>query len=446
MKLPDYKTLLSDYPKGVGSEDMLDEAEIIVSQLNSYGITAEVAAINPGPVITQYELKIEAGIKVSHVAGLTNELAMALRAKSIRIEAPIPGKNAIGIEVPKKNPEIVSLKDILNVMPDNPDGINLALGKTIDGRPVYTDLTKAPHMLVAGQTGAGKSVGINSFIISMLVSKTPDDLKMLLIDPKVVELKPFSSIPHLLTPVVTEPKHATSALKWTVNEMERRYKLLAEGNARNIQNYNNNFEKLPFIVVIIDEMADLMMTSGKETEEMIVRIAQKARAVGIHLILTTQRPSREVITGLIKANIPDRIGFKTASNVDARTIMDASGCENLLGNGDMLFKSSRSPLIERIHGSYISYEDVDKIVNAVGGNDFVELQEPEEPADNVRDPKLQEALELIVKYDNPSSSLIQRKLGVHYKRSTRIINQLVELGVLEKIGKGNSYELRLIKK
>ncbi len=441
------------------SEDELkSQARALEEQLANFKVMGKVVGICTGPVIIRYEVELAPGVKVSLVNNLSDDLAMALRAKSIRILAPIPGKSAVGIEVPNKKSQIVYIKEVLNSerFSPEPDTIKLVLGKDIAGEPSVMDLTKAPHLLIAGQTGSGKSVCINSFMASILCSKTPDEVRMILVDPKVVELKPYDSIPHLLAPVVTQPEIAIQALKWATFEMDRRYNVLARVGARNIKGYNQKFRKnelgtrvaasdnklMPYIVIVIDELADLMMVAGKEVETSIARIAQKARAVGLHLIIATQRPSTNVITGTIKANLPTRVAFQVASQIDARTIMDKAGAEKLLGKGDMLFRSIDSPEPERMHGSFVGDDEAESLAKAcaeqfvnyphISTFDLEEDSGPDMEENIPRDAKFREAAELVVSIRQASVSLLQRRMSIGYARAGRIVDQLERAGIVGK--------------
>jgi len=433
-KVPDINTVMGAVPVQDAAHDeeqLIEQGHLLTRLLTSFNVSAQVCSISPGPVVTRYELKLSAGVKSNVVEKLATDIAMGLKARSIRV-VPITERSVVGVEIPNKNPQIVYIRDILN-SPEfqATEGINVILGRDIAGVPVMTDITKAPHMIVAGQTGSGKSMGINAFLISMLATKTPEDLRLILIDPKIVEMSPYNNIPHLLTPVITEPRKAIRVLDWVLKEMEERYHSLAAAGKRNIIGYNTNaMKKMPYLVVVIDEMADLMMVAGKRAEVQIVRIAQKARAVGIHLILTTQRPSVNVITGLIKANVPTRVGFQTASNIDSRIIMDKGGCELLLGRGDMLFQSVGDPEMRRVHGAFVDYNDVDAMVSACS-------QMPAKHVDidddikvtihgaNILTPKLlSSAMTLVEAGDKPSTSLFQRKLNISFSLAEQIMEHL----------------------
>lgn len=438
--IPDINTVMGEVPaqeSNHNTEELTKQGELLEFLLANFNIGAQVSSISPGPVVTRYELKLNTGVKTNSIEKLSVELAMGLKARSIRV-VPITERAVVAVEIPNKNPDIVYIRDVLNAPEfEDSDGINVVLGRDIAGKPVVTDITKAPHMIVAGQTGSGKSVGVNAFLISMLATKTPEELKLILIDPKIVELSPYNSIPHLLTPVVTDSVKAIKVLNWVSKEMDERYKLLAEVGSRNIQGYNKKVPtRMPYIVVVIDELADLMMTAGKKAEIEIVRIAQKARAVGIHLILTTQRPSVNVITGLIKANVPTRVGFQTTSQIDSRIIMDKNGCESLLGKGDMLFQDVTEPGVQRIHGAFVDYEDVDRMVNAccqvpaehIKFDDDVKIKIH---GANVANSKLVDStLRLIDEGYEPSPALLQRKLNVSYKAAVEIMEHLIKTGAV----------------
>lgn len=440
--------------------DLKAQAQLLEEQLANFRVMGKVVGICTGPVIIRYEVELAPGVKVSQISGLSDDLALALKAKSIRILTPIPGKSAVGIEVPNRKAQVVYIKDVLRSpsFKPEPETIKLILGQDIAGEPMVMDLTKAPHLLIAGQTGSGKSVCINSFMASILFSKTPDEVRMILVDPKVVELKPYENIPHLLAPVVTQPEIAVQALKWSTYEMDRRYEVLAKAGVRNIKGYNQKFNSgllpetipeddrrlMPRIVIVIDELADLMMVAGKEVETSIARIAQKARAVGIHLILATQRPSTNVITGTIKANLPTRVAFQVASQIDARTIMDKAGSEKLLGRGDMLFRSIDSPEPDRIHGAFVDDEEAEFAAKAASEQNVCypqipsfevsggELEQAEEEAGAILDAKFREAAELVVSLNQASVSLLQRRMAIGYARSGRLVDQLEKSGIVGK--------------
>ncbi|MDD2364721.1 MAG: DNA translocase FtsK 4TM domain-containing protein [Desulfuromonadaceae bacterium] len=466
-------------------------ARLLEKKLKDYNIDGEVVEICPGPVITMYEYAPAPGIKISRIAGLTDDLTMALQAMSIRIVAPIPGKGVVGIEVPNRDRDMVFLREIFNCehFSHSRMKLPLALGKDIAGLPVVTDLAKAPHLLVAGSTGSGKSVSINTMILSLLYTSTPRDVRVIMVDPKMLEFSMYEGIPHLLLPVVTEPKKASLALKWAVNEMERRYQLLSDKGVRNIDSYNKKLagellEKeehgsisdaeiieeleevvedgdeaidpipfvvddgevlehthLPYIVVIVDELADLMMVAGRDVEEHIARLAQKARASGIHLILATQRPSVDVITGLIKANLPSRISFQVTSKVDSRTILDTNGAESLLGNGDMLYMPPGTSRLQRIHGAFVSDAEVQRVVDflkkqgkPVYEKSILEMKDSDEKSgsgeDEVQDERWEDALRLVAETKQASISMVQRRLRIGYNRAARIVEMMESEGMI----------------
>lgn len=436
--------------KGNFSKDeVIEKGRIIENTMKNFGIESKVVAINRGPVITSYELKPAPGIKLSRIVGLSDNIAMALASSDLRIEAPIPGKTVVGIEVPNNEKDSVALKELIeskefkNIKSDIP----LALGKDVEGNILISGMEDMPHLLIAGATGSGKSVCINSIITSVIYKSSPKDVKLMLIDPKVVELSVYNGIPHLLIDVVTNPKKAAFALNWAVDEMEKRYQAFAENHVRDLKGYNKKMmaegkedEKLPKILIIVDELADLMMVASKEIEEYIARLAQKARAAGMHLILATQRPSVNVITGTIKANVPSRIAFAVASSVDSRTILDMGGAEKLLGKGDMLFYPSKYPKPKRIQGAFISDGEVERLVDFVKNNNEIKnnveskieqaIEDRKVQIDNERDPLFKEAVELVVNDEQASISYIQRKLKVGYSRAGRIVDQMEEMGII----------------
>ena len=454
--------LLNKAPSGGPPEILKESLEInarrLERKLADFGVQGEVVEILPGPVITMYEYKPAPGIKISKVAGLSDDLAMALRAQSIRIVAPIPGKAAIGIEIPNNQRADVYLEEILSSSDykSSKYKLTIALGKDITGAPFVTDLARMPHLLVAGATGTGKSVCLNAIINSLLFKVSPDMARFLMIDPKRIELSAYKDIPHLLHPVVTEPQEATRALRWAVAEMERRYMLLSDRGVRNIETYNRKIltagkkqseedpqgsqKTLPYVILVIDELADLMMVSSREVEEAITRLAQMARAAGIHLIIATQRPSVDVLTGIIKANFPTRISFQVSSKVDSRTILDSMGAENLLGEGDMLFLPPGVARMVRIHGAYIAEEEVKRVT------DFLRMQmkpdydptivsevardEEAEALDTELDEKYEQAVQLVLKTGQASISMLQRKLRVGYNRSARMIEAMEREGIV----------------
>ncbi len=449
-------TSLLDAPgKAVSPNASIHQANaaIIVQKLRDLGIEIISVTANPGPVVTQYELTPAPNVRISRIEGLGDDLAMALSARSIRIEAPIPGKAVVGIEIPNHEAEAIRFRPLLT--PTDKAGtwtptqaIPFALGKDVGGTPQVRDLASMPHLLIAGATGSGKSVMVNAIIASFLFARTPQELRMILVDPKRVELSGYNGLPHLLVPVITESDKAASALKWAVLEMENRYRMFAGAGARNLEGYNASREdvndRMYSIVIIIDELADLMMQDGRETEESIVRIAQKARATGIHLILATQRPSVNVVTGLIKANIPSRIAFSMASQIDSRTVLDAPGAEDLIGRGDMLFQPSDAPKPTRMQGVFVSDREINAVVThwreqglpdyqlgivaaaERSGGGGADRGRDEEPADRLFD----EAVQVVAEHDRASASLLQRRLRIGYARAARIIDQLEEKGYI----------------
>ncbi|HCU26121.1 MAG TPA: cell division protein FtsK, partial [Deltaproteobacteria bacterium] len=441
----------------VDEESLKASSLLLESKLRDYGVEGRVTEIHPGPVVTMYEFEPAAGVKVNKVTNLVDDLSLSMGGRPVRIVAPLPGKPAIGIEIPNHERETVYYKEIVADarFQKAESKLTLALGKNIEGVPVVADLGKMPHLLVAGATGAGKSVGLNSFILSLLLRNTPEDVRFIFIDPKMLELSVYSNIPHLLLPVVTQPKKAALALRWAVSEMERRYRLLSDGQVRNITGYNKKFEKggfkdhppppqasgddadpirhdskLPYIVIIIDELADLMMVAGREVEEYITRLAQMARAAGIHMILATQRPSVDVITGIIKANFPSRIAFKVTSKHDSRTILDTIGAEHLLGNGDMLFIPPGLAKQTRVHGAFVSDQEVLRIVEhlkeqgrPVYNEEIMNMKDSteagpgglEEESDELYD----QAVSVVTETGQASISMVQRRLRIGYNRAAR---------------------------
>ena len=413
--------------------------------MKNFGIDAIITQINKGPTITCYELQPSPGIKLSRIVSLSDNIALSLASSDIRIEAPIPGKAAVGIEVPNKVKSSVLFKELITSEEYNNinSSVPLALGKDVSGNVIVSTIDKMPHLLIAGATGSGKSVCINTIIMSILYKSSPEDVKLLLIDPKMVELSIYNGIPHLLIPVVTDAKKAAFALNWAVDEMEKRYKLFAQNNVRDMNSYNSkvkasNGEELPTIVIIIDELADLMMVSAQEIEDYICRLAQMARAAGMYLIVATQRPSVDVITGTIKANIPSRISFAVSSQVDSRTILDMAGAEKLLGKGDMLFYPSFYSKPSRLQGAFISDEEVEAVVNSLKAQDITDYNEdiieivesPREIQFNDSDDLLPTAIELVVGEGQASISLLQRRLKIGYARAARIIDEMEERGVI----------------
>jgi S-DNA-T family DNA segregation ATPase FtsK/SpoIIIE len=428
----------------VDKESIQLNASILEKKLKDYGIDGKVTEVRPGPVITMYEFEPAPGIKVSRISNLSDDLAMALSAVSIRIVAPIPGKSVVGIEIPNKIRQTVYLREIIEseVFGDSHSYLTLTLGKTISGEPFVAELAKMPHLLVAGSTGSGKSVSLNSMICSLLFKATPINVRFLMIDLKMLELSFYEGIPHLLLPVVTNPKNAKTALRWLIDEMERRYLMMAEKGVRSIEKYNQKMAKqemetLPYIVVVIDELADLMMVSTREVEEYIARLAQMARASGIHLILATQRPSVDVLTGIIKANFPARISCQVSSKVDSRTILDANGAESLLGYGDMLFLSPGVGRLQRLHGPYVSEGEIKRIVEFLKQqgtptyhHEILEEKEEEGGAAEVDDEKYREAMEFVMEKGEASISMIQRRFRIGYNRAARIVERMEGEGIV----------------
>jgi S-DNA-T family DNA segregation ATPase FtsK/SpoIIIE len=433
-----------------GGEEVIHRRteEIIIKKLASFDIQAAIVGRNAGPVVTQYEVQPAPHVKVSRIEALSDDLAMALAARTLRIEAPIPGKSAVGIEIPNQDFNVVTLRGILESL-DFSTGSRLtfALGRDVAGRAQAVDLAKMPHLLIAGATGSGKSVMVNALITSLLCNASPDDVRMILVDLKRVELAAYNGLPHLLVPVITEPERAKAALKWAVNEMESRYRRFAGATARNIRAYNDGradpADRMPYIVFVVDELADLMMREGKHVEDPIVRLAQKARATGIHMVLATQRPSVNVVTGLIKANFPSRIAFAMASQIDSRTILDAPGAEDLIGRGDMLYQPSDLPRPMRLQGVFVSDHEIgkvtghwkDQIEDAHYDMSIVETDEDgtgsvEDLGDDDKDRLFDDAREVIREYDRASASLLQRRLKVGYARAARIIDQLEARGYI----------------
>jgi len=439
--------LNNKFSKAIGG-DTETNAQKIKKTLEKFGIDVEMGETKVGPTVTQYTFRPAEGVKLSRITTLNNDLSLALAAHPIRIEAPIPGKSLVGIEVPNRAKAIVGLREILEdeSFKARKNNLFVALGKDVAGTAWLYDLTKMPHLLVAGATNSGKSVCLNALIVSLLYQNNPDDLRFIMVDPKRVELPTYNGIPHLLTPVITDVNKTINALKWCLNEMERRYDVLNKAGKRNIQSYNAaSSDKLPYIVFIIDELADFMMTAGKDMEAAIIRLAQMSRAIGIHLILATQRPSVDVITGLIKANVPTRIAFSVASLVDSKTILDSSGAEKLLGQGDMLFMSAEFAKPKRIQGAYLSDEEINDVVNyikdksgeaeylegvtdrqKVGGNAGVGLDGNHGDEDEL----FEEAKEIIVKAGKASTSMLQRRLSIGYGRAAKILDMLEEAGII----------------
>ena len=454
---PPVELLSKGSQKGIkgGAKALTDTATKLQKTLYSFGVSAKVENVSVGPAITRYELKPAEGVRVSKIANLADDIALNLAAETIRIEAPIPGKQAVGIEVPNKEKQAVHLREVLESeeFENSESKLTIALGKDVAGNTQLADIAKMPHVLIAGSTGSGKSVCINTIITSIIYKAKPSEVKLVMVDPKVVELSVYNGIPHLLIPVVTDPKKAAGALAWAVQEMDNRYNLFAKKGVRDLKGYNKAVKKdegvgmLPQIVIIVDELADLMMVAAKDVEESICRLAQKARAAGMHLVIATQRPSVDVITGLIKANVPSRIAFAVSSQVDSRTILDSVGAEKLLGKGDMLYFPAGAPKPARVQGAFVSDEEVEKIVDFIKQNgtatyseDILETIENsnktdkeiamEKDEDDDTDPFLMDAIETVVETGQASTSFIQRKFKVGYARAGRIIDQMEERGII----------------
>ncbi|MBO5106089.1 MAG: DNA translocase FtsK 4TM domain-containing protein [Clostridia bacterium] len=459
-KFPPVSLLKENLKKGSasGEKELKATAENLVNVLRSFGVETRIVDVTRGPTVTRYELQPSAGVKISKITSLADDIALNLAAAGVRIEAPIPNKAAIGIEVPNKATAMVGARDIIETVEfmTAKSKLTAALGKDISGTAILTDIAKMPHGLIAGSTGSGKSVCINSIIISLLYKATPDDVKLLMIDPKVVELGVYNGIPHLLVPVVTDPRKAAGALGWAVQEMEKRYRLFAECNVRNLEGYNHLAEmsedlpKMPHIVIIIDELADLMATSSKEVEDYIARITAKARAAGMHLIVATQRPSVDVVTGVIKNNIPTRIAFSVSSQTDSRTIIDMGGAERLLGKGDMLYCPFGANKPIRIQGCFVSEEEVERVVDFVKNGQSSDYDEEiseeiermaaagnkdkssrgDESSLGDRDPMINQAIECVIEAGRASASHLQSRLKLGYARASRIINEMEEMGII----------------
>lgn len=447
-RIPPLELLKNPIEKKKDNKDeVLKKAETIEKTLDEFGIQVKVVQINTGPTVTCYEVQPAPGVKVSRIVNMANDLSLNLASPEIRIEAPIPGKSVVGIEVANVIKDDVLLKEILTSeeFRHYETKLPLVLGKDISGRAVVSSIDSMPHLLIAGATGSGKSVCINTLLISLLYHSTPEDVKLILIDPKVVELSIYNGIPHLAIPVVTNAKKASSALNWAVREMERRYLIFSENRVRDIKSYNRknedrSLEHLPYIVIVIDELSDLMMVAAGEVEDAICRLAQMARACGIHLIIATQRPTVDVITGTIKANIPSRISFQVTSQIDSRTILDISGAEKLLGKGDMLFYPSGISKPKRIQGAFISDREVENIVNYIKDQneadyDKVILEEikkvqEETTKSESEDDLYDEALELVIQEQTASISFLQRKLKIGYARAGRLIDEMEENGII----------------
>ncbi|MBI5197755.1 MAG: DNA translocase FtsK [Nitrospirae bacterium] len=450
-------SLLEDPPKGVrraNRDELLMSSQILEKKLRDFGVEGAVVQVHPGPVITMYEFEPAPGVKLNQIVNRSDDLALATKSGSVRIVAPIPNKSTVGIEVPNRIREEVRLKEILASEPftSSRSPLTLALGRDIFGTPITADLMRMPHLLVAGATGSGKSVALNAMISSLLFRTTPAEVRMLLIDPKMIELSAYDGIPHLLRPVITRPKEAAWALHKVISEMQRRYQLLSERGHRNVESYHRAFadeqkkktaeelpERLPYVVVIIDELADLMMVAGREVEDAIARLAQMARAAGIHMIVATQRPSVDVITGVIKANFPTRISFQVSSKTDSRTILDANGAEELLGKGDMLFLPPGSGRLNRIHGAYISDEEIREVVSFIREQSAPaydpSFEAPSEeaiaaPDDAEEDACYQQAKDLVLSTGQASISMIQRRLRIGFNRAARMIERMEEEGLV----------------
>ena len=445
--------LLNDIPltdQSAEYDSIEKNVEILQQTFQSFGVDAKVVRASLGPAVTKYEIQPAVGVKVSRIVGLTDDLALALAAKDIRMEAPIPGKSLIGIEVPNNTVSTVSFRDIIESQSAEDNHLlEVPLGRDISGQVISANLGKMPHLLIAGSTGSGKSVCINGIITSLLMRAKPHEVKLMMIDPKMVELNVYNGIPHLLTPVVTNPRKAAQALQKVVEEMERRYELFAASGVRNMGGYNDmvrqhnledgeNRPVLPYIVVIVDELADLMMVASNEVEDAIIRLAQMARAAGIHMILATQRPSVDVITGIIKANVPSRIAFAVSSGTDSRTIIDSNGAEKLLGRGDMLFLPMGQNKPTRVQGAFISDSEVEKIVSFVTEQQGADYQENMMPSDEVtttnpaesQDELYQEVVEMVTEMESASISMIQRRFRVGYNRAARLIDELEANGIV----------------
>ncbi len=431
--------------------EIIKGAERLEETLKSFGVSAKVINVSRGPAVTRYELQPSSGVKVSKIVNLADDISLNMATAEVRIEAPIPGKAAVGIEVPNRSKDNVLLREVLEskAFRNHPSKLAFAMGKDISGECIVSDIAAMPHLLVAGATGAGKSVCINNLIMSILFKATDEEVKMLLIDPKIVELKIYNGIPHMLIPVVTKPRKAAGALNWAVQEMEERYRLFSEKNVKDLKSYNSIVEgadeeqhkKLPHIIIIIDELSDLMMVAPNEVEDAICRLAQMARAAGMHLVIATQRPSVDVITGVIKANIPSRISFAVSSQVDSRTILDTGGAEKLLGKGDMLFYPVGEPKPLRLQGALVTEREVQKVVDFLRKHGDAEYDEnvieeidnkstEKAPGPGGSDELLPDAIETVIEAGQASVSMIQRKFRVGYARAARIIDQMEERGII----------------
>jgi S-DNA-T family DNA segregation ATPase FtsK/SpoIIIE len=472
---------------GYSEEELEDMSRLLEGKLKDFGVIADVVEVNPGPVITRFEIQPAPGVKVSKITNLAKDLARSLAISSVRVVEVIPGKSVVGIEIPNASRQMVRLSEVLNSKPYNEASsrLTIGLGNDIAGNPVVANLAKMPHLLVAGTTGSGKSVGVNAMILSLLFKATPDEVRLMMVDPKMLELSIYEGIPHLLTPVITDMKDAAGGLRWCVGEMERRYRLMAKMGVRNLAGFNDKvkaaeqqgkplldplwnaeehgepfgtpapaLETIPYIVVVIDEFADMMMIVGKKVEELIARIAQKARAAGIHLILATQRPSVDVITGLIKANVPTRIAFQVSSKIDSRTILDQSGAENLLGNGDMLYLPAGTSVPNRVHGAFVGDDEVHRVVEAwkqVGAPVYIDAVLNDSGSeggaasgglfDDEQDPLYDEAVAFITQTRKASVSSVQRKMKIGYNRAARMVETMEAAGVVSEAGSNGQREV-----
>ena len=467
-----------DFPYELLAEKAQAAAVVLEKTFDEFGLNVKVSEVDTGPVVTQFELKLEPGLRVAKVQTLEDDIAIALRVPSVRVVSPIPGKNTVGVEVPNEKQVMVRLRELIEAADEQVDkmAIPIFLGKDVSGRPLAIDMAKMPHLLIAGRTGTGKSVCLNTLIVSMLMTRSPEEVKMLMIDPKMVELSPYKNIPHLMHPVITDMKKAEAVLGWAVDQMEERYKLLAKCGVRHLDSYNQLGkeeildrmgidptdpaqmldaddvpEKMPYIVIVADEMADMMMTSGKDVETHIIRLAQKSRAVGIHLVLATQKPTVDVITGLIKSNLPARISFQVASKSDSRVVLDESGAERLLGNGDMLYLAPGTSTITRAQGAFVSGEEIDEVIEYLSeyepqyNEELAQLDASEKTvtADaetlRKRDDLYEEAIDVVIREGRGSVSLLQRALGIGYGRGARLIDYMAEDGI---VGEYNGSQAR----
>jgi len=456
----------SETPEGQNEEGLIKNSNTLQKKLADFGVEGKIVQVLPGPIVTRYEFEPAPGVKVNQIVNLADDLALGMRAPSIRILAPVPGKAVVGIEIPNTEREFVYLKHVLgsDEFQKNRSPLNLSLGKDSLGNPVVADLAQIPHLLIAGATGSGKSVGVNSMVVSILFNASPQEVNFIMIDPKMLELSVYDGIPHLISPVIVNPKKAANALRWAVTEMERRYKVMVEKGVRNIASYNRAVKEnqsvngtspepgfiedeasdhllestMPYIVIVIDELADLMLVSSKDVEDALTRIAQMARAAGIHLLVATQRPSVDVLTGIIKANFPARISFQVTSRVDSRTILDMIGAERLLGKGDMLFLPPGTSHLQRIHGAYISEEEIKRVVDflkeqkqPVYQEEIMEAPEQEESfEEDLQDEFYQQAVDLVAKTRQVSISMIQRRLRIGYNRAARIVELMEHQGLV----------------